>query len=116
MGYPIILQKYGGNYTPMNVQTSIAQVIGGVTMTVKTLTLSSASWSSGQYIISDTDITADAVVILTTQAGVTADQYNALAAAQIVGGTQSACSIVLVALGTVPTIDLPITLIIQGVS
>lgn len=43
----------------------------------------------------------------------TARQLEALSGAMIVGGTQAAGSIQLVALGDKPTIDIPVTLIIR---
>ena len=80
----------------------------------KSITLLAASWSGGAYTISDTDIGANDVVTLTLPAGATVTQYDAIAAAKIACQSQAAGSIVLAALGTVPTADVPVVLVIQG--
>ena len=79
-------------------------------------TLAASGWSSGVYTISNENITVTCVVELLPREnnGITQEQFEALAAAMIIGGTQAAGSIQLVALGDVPTIDIPITLIVRG--
>ena len=80
----------------------------------KSITLTAASWSSGSYTISDSLITASSNQEIIPAVGITADQLKALQKAMIVDGGQSAGSLTLTALGTVPTIDIPIRVIFRG--
>lgn len=80
----------------------------------KSFTLSSSSWSSGTYTISDSLITASSNQEVLPATTITAAQYNALSKAQIIDGGQSAGKLTLKALGTVPTIDIPIRVIFRG--
>lgn len=80
------------------------------------LTLYASSWSTAKkYTVSNANITATSAVELLPREnnGITQAQMEALSGAMIVGGTQAAGSIQLVALGDVPTIDIPVTLIIR---
>ncbi len=79
-------------------------------------TLSASGWTSdNKYTLSNTNITATCAVELLPResGGITQEQYEALTGAMIVGGTQAAGSIQLVALGDAPTSDIPVTLIIR---
>lgn len=80
----------------------------------KSITLTAASWSSGSYTILDSLITTSSNQEIIPAIGITADQLKALQKAMIVDGGQSAGSITLTALGTVPTIDIPIRVIFRG--
>ena len=80
----------------------------------KSLTLTAASWSSGSYTISDILITESSNQEIIPAIGITADQLKALQNAMIVDGGQSTGSLTLTALGTVPTIDIPIRVIFRG--
>jgi len=80
------------------------------------LTLYASSWSTAKkYTVSNANITATSAVELLPREnnGITQAQLEALSGAMIVGGTQAAGSIQLVALGDVPTTDIPVTLIIR---
>ena len=80
------------------------------------LTLYASSWSTAKkYTISYANITATSAVELLPREnnGITQAQMEALSGAMIVGGTQAAGSIQLVALGDVPTTDIPVTIIIR---
>ena len=80
------------------------------------LTLYASSWSTEKkYTVSNANITATSAVELLPREnnGVTQAQMEALSGAMIVGGTQAAGSIQLVALGDKPTTDIPVTLIIR---
>ena len=80
------------------------------------LTLYASSWSMAKkYTVSNADITATSAVELLPREnnGITQAQLEALSGAMIVGGTQAAGSIQLVALGDKPTTDIPVTLIIR---
>ena len=79
-------------------------------------TLSASGWStSKKYTVSNANITATSAVELLPREnnGITQAQMEALSGAMIVGGTQAAGSIQLVALGDKPTTDIPVTLIIR---
>lgn len=79
-------------------------------------TLYASSWSTAKkYTVSNANITATSAVELLPRenSGITQAQLEALSGAMIVGGTQAAGSIQLVALGDAPTIDIPVTLIIR---
>lgn len=79
-------------------------------------TLSASGWSTAKkYTVSNANITATSAVELLPREnnGITQAQLEALSGAMIVGGTQAAGSIQLVALGDKPTTDIPVTLIIR---
>lgn len=79
-------------------------------------TLYASYWTTTKkYTISYADITATSAVELLPREnnGITQAQMEALTGAMIVGGTQAAGSIQLVALGDKPTTDIPVTLIIR---
>lgn len=79
-------------------------------------TLSASGWSTAKkYTLSNSNITATSAVELLPREnnGITQAQMEALSGAMIVGGTQAAGSIQLVALGDVPTIDIPVTIIVR---
>ena len=79
-------------------------------------TLSASGWSTAKkYTLSNSNITATSAVELLPREnnGITQAQLEALSGAMIVGGTQAAGSIQLVALGDKPTTDIPVTLIIR---
>lgn len=94
---------------------SISTLNTEMTSTVKTVTLAVASWTSGSYTITDDLITETSNQEVIPAMGITPDQYSALCAAQIVDGGQTTGSLTLKALGTVPTIDIPIRIIYRGV-
>jgi len=79
-------------------------------------TLYASSWSTAKkYTVSNANITATSAVELLPREnnGITQAQMEALSGAMIVGGTQAAGSIQLVALGDKPITDIPVTLIIR---
>lgn len=81
---------------------------------VKNVTLASASWSSGSYTISDADIGADSLVVLTYPVATSDADYEILQSAGIRATAQAAGSITLKATGDVPASDVVITMIIWG--
>lgn len=81
---------------------------------VHSVTLSAASWASGLYTISLTDITASRAVEILPSQSITAAQLLALQTANIQENSQSAGSIVIKAFGTVPAINIPIRVIVRG--
>ena len=83
-------------------------------ITIVPVTLSAASWSSGNYTISNASITSGSVITITPSSTITVAQYDAIAGAKIIENSISAGQVILKALGTVPTIDCPVVLIIEG--
>lgn len=82
--------------------------------TEKSFMLSASLWSIGRYTISDSMITASSNQEILPDIGITADQMKALQKANIIDSGQSAGSMTLKALGTVPSIDIPIRIIFRG--
>lgn len=80
----------------------------------KSITLTAASWSNSSYTISDSLITASSNQEIIPATNITADQMKALQKANIIDSGQSAGSLTLKALGTIPTIDIPIRVIFRG--
>jgi hypothetical protein len=108
-----------------NVSTNPVCNIGGITKTlamtsdipastIVSITLSSASWSSGTYTYSNSSITANSkVTIVPNATNTTGTMYDAIAAGKL-AGTVSAGQVVIKALGTAPTIDVTCDLLIEG--
>lgn len=95
---------------PEDVENEI-KALNSVT---KNFTLSASSWSSWSYTISDALITETSNQEVLPATSITADQMKALQKANIIDSGQSAGSLTLKALGTVPTIDIPIRIIFRG--
>lgn len=90
-------------------------IINSIPSTTVNMTLYAETWNNGSYTITNDLITSTSNQEIVTAVGITAELYNALSAAMIVDGGQSAGSLTLKALGTVPTIDIPIRIIFRGV-
>lgn len=82
----------------------------------KNVTLLASSWSNKRYTLADEFITSTNIIELLPREnnGITYDQLMELGNAMIIGGTQSTGSLELVAMGTTPSNDIPITIIIRG--
>ena len=93
---------------------AIASNTAKLVTTSKNITLSASSWSGGTYTISDSLITATSNQEIIPSPSISADQYKALVKASIVATGQSVGSITIKAFGTVPSIDIPITVIFRG--
>lgn len=101
------LQKTANGTQWATVQTPLSKV-------EKNVTLASASWSSGSYVISDADIKADSTVFLTYPVSTSDADYEILQSAGIRATAQASGSITLKATGDVPASDVTITLISWG--
>ena len=80
-------------------------------------TISATGWSNDTiptYTFEDSNITPTSAIELIPAINITANQYEALQDAQIIGGAQSNGSIVLRAMGSKPTINIPVIIIIRG--
>jgi len=82
--------------------------------TLATATLLAAGWSGDSYTLAMTGVTADGAVEVLPGLSITSDQLDALQGANIQDGGQAAGSITLKAFGDVPTIDIPIRVIVRG--
>lgn len=82
--------------------------------TTVSITLYAETWNNGAYTITNDRITSTSNQEIIPAVGITAEQYKALGAAMVVDGGQSAGSLTLKALGTVPTINIPIRIIYRG--
>ena len=89
-------------------------IINSIPSTTVNMTLYAETWNNGMYTITNDLITSTSNQEIIPTVGITAEQYNELNAAMIVDGGQSAGSLTLKALGTVPTIDIPIRIIYRG--
>lgn len=76
----------------------------------KNIILSAASWTNSQYTISDSDIKKDSVILFDVVTGSTQENLKALSDAQIISSSQTNGTLILQAYGTVPTVDVSITL------
>lgn len=83
--------------------------------TTVSTTLYAETWNDGSYTITNDLITSTSNQEIIPAVGITADQYKAMGAAMLVDGGQSAGSLTLKAMGTVPTINIPIRIIFRGV-
>ena len=103
-----------GNETASISATGVISGTFNIKSTVKSFTLSASSWSSGSYTIIDSLITASSNQEILPAISITTDQMKALQKANIIDSGQSDGSLTLKALGTVPTIDIPIRVIFRG--
>lgn len=78
------------------------------------VTLIASAWVDKNYTISNDRISPNKVIMLTYPAGITDAQYNALGNASIRTTAVAQGSLTLKALGNVPTVDIPIQLVIWG--
>lgn len=109
------MADYSLSYSAAEVDLLLGRASSAAQTSAKyTMALSAASWSDNTYTLAVTGATADNVVELTPAPSITADQVEALQAANIIGTAQSTDSITLTAFGDVPTIDIPIIVIVRG--
>ena len=78
------------------------------------MTLTASNWVEKTYTINSYLIKADNYISIGLSKNVTLEQYDALAVAKIICIEQSEGRIVLKSLGTQPTIDIDISLVIEG--
>ena len=77
-------------------------------------TLYASRWSNGTYTISNPLVTEKSMQMITPSESISKDQYKALSRAEIIENGQTAGSFKLKCLGTVPTVDIPLTVIYFG--
>jgi hypothetical protein len=102
--------------TATNVQdalTELAEHQSTTTTTEKTITLYATNWTNGTYQLQDSSIKSNSNVYINVPDGITKEQYDAIAYANIVSVGQSNGYVILSSLRTVPTINVPIRLVVQ---
>lgn len=93
---------------------SPADIGAAAVSTIVTATLFASGWSSGTYVLTVSGVTATSNQEILPAVGITAEQLEALQAANIQDGGQTAGNITLKAYGDVPAIDIPIRVIKRG--
>lgn len=97
----------------VNLQNQIYDIQQDLNITVLNVTLATASWSGTQITINSAYLELSKVKTLTYPVSLTAEQYEALQNASIRVVAEAEGSITLEALGDVPSIDLPIQVVIS---
>lgn len=98
-------------------KTKLNGIAAGATKNASTseaITLASSSWSNSTYTIKNAKITATSFQEILPATNITKDQYTAFANGMIVCSAQAAGSLTLKALGTAPTVDIPVIVIYRG--
>ena len=93
---------------------SPADIGAAAKASIVTATLSASAWADGAYVLSVDGVTATSNQEVLPAVDITAEQLEALQAANIQDGGQTAGNITLKAYGNVPTIDIPIRVIKRG--
>ena len=93
---------------------SPAAILAAGKSAIYTATLLAANWSNAAYTLTVTGVTTASAVEVMPGLDITQDQLEALQAANLQDGGQSAGSITLKAFGDVPANDLPVRLIVRG--
>lgn len=102
--------------TSTNVQDALTELAGmtsQIQTTEKTITLLAANWTNGTYQIQDAAIKSASDVYINIPDTITETQYNTLAYANIIAVGQSNGYVIISALRDVPTIDVPIKLVVK---
>lgn len=105
--------------TATNVQDAITELASMQTTTVtteKTVTLLAANWNNSAYQLADSAIKSTSDIYINVPDGITKSQYDALAYANIISVGQANGYVILSALRTVPTIDVPVRIVIKTTS
>ena len=96
------------------VQAAVAGVDYAVPAQVKSAVLAASGWADGAQTVAVDGLTAGANGTIGIAPTSTAEQVNAAAAALLVMTAQAAGSVTITAHGTVPTVDIPIQIMIAG--
>jgi hypothetical protein len=97
------------------VQMPTAQDVGAANKsTSATATLLASSWADKSYTLSVSGVTATSNQEILPSLNITKEQLEALQAANIQDGGQASGKITLKAFGDVPTVDIPIRVILRG--
>lgn len=97
-----------------NYTNELNQALESVTTTVVEATLLASGWSSNTYTLTVNGVTDTSIQEITPSTSITQEQLEALQGANIVDGGQSTNTIILKAFGDVPTVDIPIRVLLRG--
>lgn len=92
----------------------VSDIVDAIRGTTKAFTLYAANWQSNNYQIDDDAITSPTSNQRLLVSNLTTAQYNALLAARLIDGGQTTGTLYLRAMGTVPSIDIPILIQFHG--
>ena len=93
---------------------SPASILAAAKSSLITATLLATNWADTSYTLAVAGVRIDSAVEILPGSAITEDQLEALQGANIQDGGQTAGSITLKAFGDVPTIDIPIRVIVRG--
>ena len=101
------------------LEEEITEAVGDLTnkadkSTMAEATLLASGWSGNTYTLTVSGVTATSTQEILPSVATTVEQLEALQGANIQDGGQSANTIILKAFGEVPTIDIPIRIILRG--
>ena len=97
------------------LQTEMAETIAAYhTPVTYTFALSASGWVDNVYTIEHEKITATNMNTLSPAVGISSAQLSSLQAANIVDNGQEIGKLYIMAMGTVPIIDIPVRLIIEA--
>ena len=105
------LTSQGGHY---NIALSIPRGISGAAPDIQNITIPAASWSGTEpatQTVNVTNMTANSHIIVGGSSSMTNEQYIQMALAKILCTTQGAGTLTFAAFGSVPSVDLPVTII-----
>lgn len=78
---------------------------------IKDITLLAKNWTNATYVVSDSNIFADSVILFDAPVGVVQKQYELLQEANIIAVAQIDGKLTLRAMGVVPTVDVTATFV-----
>ena len=109
----IIVTMYDGTKQQYNVATESGGAVAEKSTTVEA-TLLASGWAEGEYTLIVDGVTADSYQEVLPALGISEEQLAALQGANIQDAGQREDAMVLKAYGEVPTIDLPIRVVLRG--
>ena len=109
----IVVTMYDGTKQQYNVATESGGAVAEKSTTVEA-TLLASGWAEGEYTLIVDGVTADSYQEVLPALGISGEQLAALQSANIQDAGQREDAMVLKAYGEVPTIDLPIRVVLRG--
>jgi hypothetical protein len=98
-----------------NVQDALVELLSMTnTVSIINYTIRADSWNEDIYTISNSGIKTNSSLYISAPEDITQEQYDALASANLTSSDQTNGSLILRALGDIPTIDIPIIVTIQN--
>lgn len=105
----------GTGLSATNVQDALLELLSMTnTVSIINYTIRADSWNEDLYTISNSGIKTNSSLYISVPEDITQEQYDALASANLTSSDQTNGSLILRALGDIPTIDIPIILTIEN--